>query len=74
MAKKYYAHTKKGRPPEEWQELEVHLKNVAEVARSFAEVFGAGEWGYLAGLWHDLGKYTMDFMKCFKVTERQNYS
>jgi CRISPR-associated endonuclease/helicase Cas3 len=45
--KKYYAHTKEGHPPEEWQELEEHLKNVAIMARSFAEVFGAGEWGYL---------------------------
>jgi hypothetical protein len=28
-----------------WQPLETHLKNVAEMARGFAEVFGAGEWG-----------------------------
>jgi hypothetical protein len=33
MIEKYYAHTKKGCPPEEWQELEGHLKNVAERAR-----------------------------------------
>ena len=28
-AKKYYAHTKEGRPPEEWQPLEEHLKEIA---------------------------------------------
>lgn len=52
----FYAHTKEGRPPSDWQPLEEHLKNVAEKAKEFAEAFGAGDWGYLAGLWHDLGK------------------
>lgn len=53
----FYAHSKEAEPPEKWQRLEGHLKNVEEMARGFAEDFGAGEWGYLAGLWHDLGKY-----------------
>ncbi len=61
MAEKYYAHSLPGRPQEEWQLLEDHLKNVAEMARDFAEAFGAGEWGYLAGLWHDLGKCSPSF-------------
>lgn len=43
MTEIFYAHTKEGYPPENWQKLEDHLKNVAEKARSFAEVFGAGE-------------------------------
>jgi hypothetical protein len=41
----YYAHSLPGRPKEEWQPLEDHLKNVAEMARGFAAEFGAGEWG-----------------------------
>jgi CRISPR-associated endonuclease/helicase Cas3 len=57
----YYAHSLPGRPQEDWQLLEDHLKNVAELAKGFAEEFGAGEWGYLAGLWHDLGKYSQEF-------------
>jgi CRISPR-associated endonuclease/helicase Cas3 len=57
MKDEYYAHSLDGKPPEDWQSLEVHLKNVAEKARTFAEAFGAGDWGYLAVLWHDLGKY-----------------
>ncbi|MFH0789420.1 MAG: hypothetical protein V2B13_17655 [Pseudomonadota bacterium] len=52
--KNYYAHSLPGRPQEKWQPLETHLKNVAEMARGFAEPFGAGEWGYLVGLWHDI--------------------
>jgi CRISPR-associated endonuclease/helicase Cas3 len=47
----YYAHSKEGKPREEWHRLEDHLEKVAEMAREFAGDFGAGEWGYLAGLW-----------------------
>jgi CRISPR-associated endonuclease/helicase Cas3 len=63
MDQTYYAHSLEGRPPSEWQPLEEHLRNVAEKARSFAEVFGAGDWAYLAGLWHDLGKYSKEFQQ-----------
>ncbi len=66
--KEYYAHSLPGRPREEWQRLEDHLKSVAELARSFAEPFGAGEWAYLAGLWHDLGKYSDEFQDYLKRT------
>ena len=33
MPKKYYAHSLEGKSPSEWQPLEEHLKNVAEMAR-----------------------------------------
>ena len=49
MDKEYYAHSLEGKPPSEWQRLE-HLKNVAEMARLFAERFGADDWGYMARL------------------------
>ena len=57
MYSEYFAHSKEGMPPEEWQRLEEHLKNVAELARQFAEPFGGGDWAELAGLWHDMGKF-----------------
>ena len=57
--KNYYAHTRPDNPdPAHRQTLEDHLYGVAERAAVFAEAFGAGEWGYHAGLWHDLGKYS----------------
>jgi CRISPR-associated endonuclease/helicase Cas3 len=56
MIKDYYAHSKEGKPPSEWQPLDQHLKNVAGLARKFADSFGAGDWGYLARLRHDLAK------------------
>ncbi len=49
MDKKYYAHTLEGKVPSEWQPLEEHLKNVAEMARLFAMAFGAGDWGLSRG-------------------------
>ncbi len=41
--------------------LDDHLRGVAVLAESFAVTFGAGDWGQLAGLWHDLGKYQKSF-------------
>ncbi len=43
--------------------LEDHLLGVAELARRNAAAFGAADWGYVAGLWHDLGKYRPGFQK-----------
>lgn len=63
MAKEYYAHSLEGKPQSQWQLIETHLKNVAEMARSFSNDFKAGEWGYLAGIWHDIGKYSAEFQK-----------
>jgi CRISPR-associated endonuclease/helicase Cas3 len=59
----FYAHSVEGKPPSEWHYLEEHLKGTAELAKSFADAFGSGEWGYLAGLWHDMGKYSEAFQK-----------
>lgn len=61
MCRQYYAHTVEGKPPSEWQKLEDHLRRTAENAREFASQFGAGDWAYLVGLWHDLGKYSNEF-------------
>ncbi len=59
----YFAHSLEGKPVKEWHLLEDHLLGVAGLAKSFADEFGSGEWACLAGLWHDLGKYSEDFQK-----------
>jgi hypothetical protein len=61
MTKKYYAHSVPGEPPDKWQPLEEHLKNVAELAKSFAKDFNSGDWAYVAGLWHDLKSFVDEF-------------
>lgn len=61
MKKASYAHSRNGRPESDWHRLEDHLKDTAGKAAAFASEFGAGDWGRLAGLWHDLGKFSPAF-------------
>lgn len=65
----YHAHTAQqpdGCPDPDkshWQPLAAHLDQVAAQAASFADAFGAADWARLAGLWHDLGKYSVEFQR-----------
>jgi len=47
----------------EWKEHDLveHLSQVALQARVFADKFQSGDWAYAAGIWHDLGKFSMEF-------------
>jgi CRISPR-associated endonuclease/helicase Cas3 len=64
-----YAHSLPGRPTEGWEPLREHLERVAELAAGFAGRFGADEWGRVAGLWHDVGKYRPEFqLRLFDAT------
>ncbi len=47
--------------------LRDHLTGTANLASSFASLFNNSEWGYLLGLWHDLGKYSNEFQEYIKV-------
>ena len=49
----------------EWEvhDLEDHLLGVARLAHNFADTFSGGEWAALAGIWHDLGKYSAEFQR-----------
>ena len=41
--KTYYAHSLEDQPPEKWQKLEDHLRNVEEMAAGFAlQLLGCG--------------------------------
>lgn len=59
----YYAHSTENPDKSDWQTLEDHLQGVAKLAEEFASVFGAGEWGRLAGALHDAGKATTAFQR-----------
>jgi CRISPR-associated endonuclease/helicase Cas3 len=58
----YLAHVRQDSSGD-WKEhlLEEHLQEVSRLAGEFAQPFEGGEWATLAGLWHDLGKYSADF-------------
>lgn len=63
----HYAHSRNDRG--ERQELLTHLRNVAQMASSFAAGFGASEAGYYLGLWHDAGKFSPAFQRYLLETE-----
>src|SRR3712207_4726594 len=64
----FYAHTPgKGR---DWHDLVSHLRQTAAHARTNGAKFGAGEISYLAGLWHDVGKFNPEFQEYLIRCER----
>ena len=66
---KYLAHRDQNSARE--QSLIDHLKETAELAGQYAEVFGAYRWGYCAGLLHDTGKYSQEFQRRIRGSEEQ---
>src|SRR5258705_13914417 len=58
-----FARSKEGRPREEWHPLQRHLQDVASLASKFASKWDSADWGYYAGLWHDLGKFSDAFQR-----------
>jgi CRISPR-associated endonuclease/helicase Cas3 len=56
--------------------LAYHLNAVAELACEFAQVLGSvsasPDWAYLAGLWHDLGKYRPGFQRYLMQSDKPN--
>ncbi|MCA9774349.1 MAG: CRISPR-associated endonuclease Cas3'', partial [Myxococcales bacterium] len=61
--RRFYARSLEGADSEAWQRLEDHLRGVARRAREAAAAFESGDWGYVAGLWHDIGKYRPEFQR-----------
>lgn len=57
----YYAHSVGGKAKTGWQGLKEHLEGVGNLAADFAAAFGSENHAQIAGLLHDLGKYTKEF-------------
>ncbi|WP_458072165.1 CRISPR-associated endonuclease Cas3'' [Rhodanobacter sp. BL-MT-08] len=60
-AAQFFAHSTEREDKGDWQSLQEHLLSVGELAASRAAWFGAGPLARIAGLLHDLGKYTREF-------------
>lgn len=59
----YFAHSSNDETKADWQPLSDHLKAVASIAGGFADAFGGRSVAEVAGLLHDIGKYTDDFQR-----------
>ena len=59
----YYAHSLEGQSKEYWQPLREHLLKVQDEAVARGNKFSAGKAAGLAGLLHDVGKYTKPYQK-----------
>ena len=66
---KYLAH--RDQESEREQSLIDHLEKTAELAGQYSEAFGAYQWGYCAGLLHDIGKYSQEFQRRIRGSEEQ---
>ncbi len=68
MSGEFIAHVKQNQLGE-WtvHDLNDHLRDVAKLAAEFATPFGNDDWAHLAGLWHDLGKYSQEFQSYIKT-------
>ena len=60
----YFAHI--NYEEERFQSLCAHLEEVAQQAADFAAEFNSRDWGYIAALWHDLGKYDQNWQAYLK--------
>ncbi len=59
----FFAHSLEDREKTHWQPLRAHLRAVGELAAANARKFSASRAGALAGLLHDLGKYSDAFQR-----------
>lgn len=59
----YIAHTRE--IDSETQSIKDHLVNTANLAKQFGDSFSNGDYAYICGLTHDLGKYSKDFHYLF---------
>ncbi len=60
---RFFAHCREKEDRKNWQPLIEHLRNTAQMARDFGADANVAELAYIAGLLHDLGKYSAEFQK-----------
>ncbi len=63
---RYLAHVRCDGDTFALHDLDEHLRGVGKLAEEYAQVFGSGDWARVAGLWHDLGKYSAEFQRRIK--------
>lgn len=71
---RFFAHRREEEDRENWQPLIEHLQKTAEMARDFGADANVAELAYIAGLVHDLGKYSAEFQKRLEGGPRVDHS
>lgn len=71
---RFFAHRREGEDREDWQPLIEHLRNTAGMAQEFGRYANIAEPAYIAGLVHDLGKYSAEFQKRLEGGARVDHS
>ena len=66
QAVRYLAHVRQDGETFIPHDLNEHLRGVGQRAEECAREFGGGDWAQVAGLWHDLGKYSAEFQRRIK--------
>ena len=67
----YYAHSDDSVGQEKWQRLSEHLEGVGKRGANFLEAAGCADFGRVAGLLHDLGKYAQEFQEHLKGKKKR---
>jgi CRISPR-associated endonuclease/helicase Cas3 len=70
-ARRYYAHTRDGMPETEWQLLKDHLTATGKLALELAERTPFAQLAQVAGLLHDIGKYSQAFQDRLRGSKRK---
>lgn len=64
----YIAHTREN--DSKTQSIKEHLENTASKAKDFANSFNNGDYAYICGMLHDIGKYSTEFQN--KINNNSN--
>lgn len=68
---RYFGHSREGADKSEWQCLKDHLVDTARLAVDFGRDAGIAELAHVAGLMHDIGKYSKAFQSRLEGSKRR---